>query len=358
MKDLYRNPIFYYITVPLLVGIWPLAMAFKYLPEKDSELADQKKYYEKSKSLMEEILTMDPDRLSYVDVNQGDTAFSYAVVIDKVASSLGIREVTLNEQFRTKEGQRAKVKLEDIDIQASGYSGQWVLGILVVYLYLDLSGAHLHLDQFLDQRPGGAIGTPNPQLIRPEEGGVQAVDVLESQVQVGVVGLLPKIRKPALLMQFLIELGHLVQVLLQLLLLVGEYIGKIWFVGRSLDDRGLEVGQGCQHAFEGGVAGIPGLGMLYQVISTVTLRRHPRRQRIAQQRHHHQQHDRDQEDNAPLRSRLCVSVACWASHRIHLTLRGTPDLWEPPCLPDRGGFAERLGAADFPDCPSRPLGPI
>lgn len=117
MKDLYRNPIFYYVAAPLLVGIWPLTMAFKYLPEKDSELEDQKKYYEKSEALMEEILTMDPDRLSYVDVNQGDTAFSYAVVIDRVASSHGIREYTLNEQFRTKEGQRAKVKLEDINIQ-------------------------------------------------------------------------------------------------------------------------------------------------------------------------------------------------------------------------------------------------
>lgn len=118
MKDLHRNPIFYYVTVPLLVGIWPLTMAFKYLPEKASELEDQKKYYEKSESLIEEILTLDPDRLNYVDVNQGDTAFSYAVVIDKLASSLGMRDAyTLNEQFRTKEGQRANVKLDDINIQ-------------------------------------------------------------------------------------------------------------------------------------------------------------------------------------------------------------------------------------------------
>ena len=117
MKDLYRNPIFYYVAGPLLVAVWPLTVAFKYLPEMDQSLEDQKNYYVESETLIEEILTMDPDRLSYVDVNQGDTAFSYAVVIDKVASSLGIREVTLNEQFRTKEGQRAKVKLEDIDIQ-------------------------------------------------------------------------------------------------------------------------------------------------------------------------------------------------------------------------------------------------
>ena len=118
MKDLYRNPIFYYITAPLLVGIWPLTMAIKYLPEMDQSLEDQKNYYVESETLIEEILTMDPDRLSYVDVNQGDTAFSYAVVIDKLASSLGMRDAyTLNEQVRTKDGQKAKVKLEDISIQ-------------------------------------------------------------------------------------------------------------------------------------------------------------------------------------------------------------------------------------------------
>ncbi len=117
MKDLYRNPIFYYIAVPLLVAVWPLTVAFKYLPEMDQSLEDQKNYYVESEALIEEILTMDPDRLSYYDVNQGDTAFSYAVVIDKVASGLGIREVTLNEQVRTKDGQKAKVKLEDINIQ-------------------------------------------------------------------------------------------------------------------------------------------------------------------------------------------------------------------------------------------------
>lgn len=118
MKDLYRNPIFYYIAVPLLVAVWPLTVAFKYLPEMDQSLEDQKNYYVESETLIEEILTMDPDRLDYVDVNEGGTAFSYPMVIDKLASSLGMRDAyTLIEQARTKEGQKANIKLEDISIQ-------------------------------------------------------------------------------------------------------------------------------------------------------------------------------------------------------------------------------------------------
>ncbi len=118
MKDLFRNPIFYYVAAPLLVAVWPLTVALKYLPKMDQSLEDQKTYYVESQTLIGEILTLDPGRLSYADANDGDTAFSYAVVIDEMAGSLGIRNAyTLNEQVRTKEGQKAKVKLEDINIQ-------------------------------------------------------------------------------------------------------------------------------------------------------------------------------------------------------------------------------------------------
>ena len=117
MKELFRNPIFYYVAAPLLVAVWPLTVALKYLPKMDESLEDQKTYYVESQALIGEILTLDPDRLSYADAPDGE-AFSYAVVIDKMADNLGIQNAyTLNEQVRTKEGQKAKVKLEDINIQ-------------------------------------------------------------------------------------------------------------------------------------------------------------------------------------------------------------------------------------------------
>jgi len=62
MKDIYRNPILYYILVPAVVVLWPLLTWAINLPAADKGLEDQLAQNKKAKAAMVDILTLDPDR--------------------------------------------------------------------------------------------------------------------------------------------------------------------------------------------------------------------------------------------------------------------------------------------------------
>lgn len=122
MKDIIRNPIFYYILVPAIVALWPLLVWAVYLPGVQRSCEQEKNEYTKAKEIMAEILTLDPDRLAFADSNSASAEFSYAKAIDRVATlcripaanyklSSGII-ITSDKQ----KSQNAKVGLKDVDI--------------------------------------------------------------------------------------------------------------------------------------------------------------------------------------------------------------------------------------------------
>lgn len=91
MKDLYNNPILYYILVPLIVGLWPLLVWAIYLPEAQKSIDEHISQYKKAEPIMMEILTLDPDRLEFVDVNDTAPEFTWSAV-DQVANRCKIPE--------------------------------------------------------------------------------------------------------------------------------------------------------------------------------------------------------------------------------------------------------------------------
>jgi hypothetical protein len=122
MKDIVRNPIFYYILVPAILALWPLLVWAAYLPSAQRSCEQEKNEYTKAQEIMVEILTIDPDRLAFADANTAPVEFSYANVIDRVATlcripvanyklSSGII-ITSDKQ----KSQNAKVGLKDVDI--------------------------------------------------------------------------------------------------------------------------------------------------------------------------------------------------------------------------------------------------
>ncbi len=121
MKDIYRNPILYYILVPAVVGLWPLLVWAVYLPAADENFKGQENQHRKAEAMMMEILTLDPDRLEFVDSNDIGAEFTYGV-IDKVAGSCGIppSKYKLNSgMLITSQGQKsqsASVSLRQVDI--------------------------------------------------------------------------------------------------------------------------------------------------------------------------------------------------------------------------------------------------
>ena len=52
MKDIYKNPIFYYILVPVLITLWPLLIWGVYLPEAERSWKDDEADYKKAKNIM------------------------------------------------------------------------------------------------------------------------------------------------------------------------------------------------------------------------------------------------------------------------------------------------------------------
>jgi len=123
MKDIYKNPILYYITVPVIVGLWPLLVWAIYLPVVQKDVEEQMSQYKKAEPIMMEIFTLEPDRLEFADANDTAADFTYGEAIDRVASLCRIPPskynlssamiITSNDQ----KSQSASVDLKQIDIR-------------------------------------------------------------------------------------------------------------------------------------------------------------------------------------------------------------------------------------------------
>ncbi|MBW7991119.1 MAG: hypothetical protein FVQ84_14040 [Planctomycetes bacterium] len=122
MKDIYRNPILYYILTPVIVCLWPLLVWGVYLPAAEKSQEDHKAQYKKAEALMMEILTLDPDRRDFADSNDVDVEFTFDKAVAKVANSSKIppSKYKLNpgmpQTSRGEKSQSATVSLKQIDI--------------------------------------------------------------------------------------------------------------------------------------------------------------------------------------------------------------------------------------------------
>ena len=120
MKEIYKNPIFYYILVPAIVGLWPLFVWAIYLSAADKNLEAQQAQSKKAEAIMMEILTLDPDRSA--DANDTPAEFTYDRAVERVARSCGIppSKYKLNPGMPMTIGgqksQSANVSLSQIDI--------------------------------------------------------------------------------------------------------------------------------------------------------------------------------------------------------------------------------------------------
>jgi len=123
MKDIYKNPILYYIVTPVIVVLWPLFVWAIYLPAAEKDVIDQQAQYRKAEAAMMEILTLDPDRRELVDSNNVGAEFTYAGAVDNVARACGIipsKYKLSSGTPQTSSGQKsqsASVNLKQIDIK-------------------------------------------------------------------------------------------------------------------------------------------------------------------------------------------------------------------------------------------------
>ena len=122
MKDIHKNPFFYYILIPVLAAVFPAIVWGVFLPGARKDFNDEKEQFVKGQTLIEELLKADPDRLDFND-RKGDSAgFDYATAVAETTEFCSIQTdnyVLSSRNPITTGGQKsqsATVTLKDVDI--------------------------------------------------------------------------------------------------------------------------------------------------------------------------------------------------------------------------------------------------
>lgn len=121
MKDIHKNPMFYYILVPIVMISWPLLIRAKYLPAASDAKTDKLNECKKAELMMLEILNLDPDRAP--DANGTAKEFSYSTEVYRFAEMYNIPADKCNlsskgiVETRQQTTQGATVVLQDVDVE-------------------------------------------------------------------------------------------------------------------------------------------------------------------------------------------------------------------------------------------------
>jgi len=122
MRDIFKNPILYYIAVPLLVTLWPVLVWAIYLPAAHKDIEENLNQYNKAQDIMLKILNLDPGRLDFSDANDSSIEFTYDRAVERVTGLCDIApsKYKLNSGLTIESGgqksQSANVRLQEIDI--------------------------------------------------------------------------------------------------------------------------------------------------------------------------------------------------------------------------------------------------
>jgi len=123
MKQIYKNPVFYYILVPAVIALWPLLVGVVHLPSARKGLNEDIRLYKQAQQTIGQILKLDPERLDFAQNGKVDAEFEYYRAVDLVARKVGIPPS--NYELSSKPPRTAKrqkiqtchVELKDVDIK-------------------------------------------------------------------------------------------------------------------------------------------------------------------------------------------------------------------------------------------------
>ncbi len=122
MKDIYKNPMLYYILVPCLAALWPLLVWAVYLPSAKGGYEQETAQYIEAQGKIATILGRDPTRLELADPNKTADKFDYATAVSDIARRCRIAATNYtvsSKPIRTSSGkksQSATVILKQINI--------------------------------------------------------------------------------------------------------------------------------------------------------------------------------------------------------------------------------------------------
>lgn len=120
MKDIYKNPILYYILVPVVVALWPLLVWAIYLPQAEESYEREEAQCKNGEQIVLEVFNLDPERA--IDANNAPTEFTYASAVNRVAGLCKIPPTKFKLSSRMimksdrQQSQSANVVLKEVDI--------------------------------------------------------------------------------------------------------------------------------------------------------------------------------------------------------------------------------------------------
>jgi len=83
VKEIYKKPIFYYVLVPIVFGLWPIWLFTMGLPGSKKSLDKEINDYTEARKLIGEVLDLDPQRLDYAKTKKTGESFDYTTAIDQ-----------------------------------------------------------------------------------------------------------------------------------------------------------------------------------------------------------------------------------------------------------------------------------
>jgi len=121
IKEIYKNPMFYYILVPALVALWPISMGL-YLKSSKSAYNTDQEQYTKAEKIIDELLSLDPDRLNYTKGKTTTAGFDYATAVSTAAEFCSIPAASYKlssgiiQKTEGQKNQAANVALKGVEI--------------------------------------------------------------------------------------------------------------------------------------------------------------------------------------------------------------------------------------------------
>lgn len=122
MRDIHRNPIFYYLLIPVLIGMWPLLVWAVYLPAAERDRDNDYNLLIDGQTQIMGILEVDPQRTNAADPNRVAGEFAYGKAVDRVANLCSVPASNCIVSAGTiatisgKKRQDATIKLKDVSI--------------------------------------------------------------------------------------------------------------------------------------------------------------------------------------------------------------------------------------------------
>jgi hypothetical protein len=94
MREIYKNPMMYYLVAPILVGLWPLLVSLMYLPDAKREMQIDCDKCVDGQTYILDILRYDSGRLSFSEDKNAGGEFEYDSAISRVTNMCGIRSTS------------------------------------------------------------------------------------------------------------------------------------------------------------------------------------------------------------------------------------------------------------------------